>query len=153
MDVELCPINRSAQKVVDACTQEYGIWKNDCNCFLRHVAKDVRFAELDVGDADAIVNFLDNYWIAIDIDEARRFARQGYFVVAGLKSDKHTPPRAHGHVAVVVDSNWLYRSKYPYAWCGSIGTAQSHGDKSVGEIWNQVDRDNVGFWRSATMVT
>jgi hypothetical protein len=152
MDFEMTSVNRSAQKVIDACTHQYDLWKNDCNYFLRNVAREVGFAELDVGNADAIVDFLENHWITIEIDEARNFARQGYFVVAGLKSGDHTPPRANGHVAIVVDSNWLYQGKYPYAWCGSIGTAQSHGDKSVGEIWNKADRDHLGFWRSARMV-
>jgi hypothetical protein len=59
---------------------------------------------------------------------------------------------ANGHVAVVVDSTTLYHGKYPYVWGGSIGEAQSQGDKSVGEVWNTKDRDKVKIWRSKTPV-
>ena len=46
----------------------------------------------------------------------------------------------------------LYRKKYPLVWGGSTGGAQSQGDKSVGEVWNNKDRDNVVYYAYSTMV-
>jgi len=51
----------------------------------------------------------------------------------------------NGHVAIVVDGP-LYKGKYPICWGGSIGGAQSQGDKSTGEVWNRADRDSAVYY-------
>jgi hypothetical protein len=54
-------------------------------------------------------------------------------------------PGWNGHVAIVV-SGELYKQKYPVVWGGSIASAQSKGSKTVGEVWNRADRDNVAYY-------
>ena len=98
-------------------------------------------------NADGLVDFMKNQnWTVVSSgSEAATKATAGMFVVAGLKSSEHNPARSNGHVAVVVSGD-LYRGKYPKAWCGSIGGAQSQGTKSTGEIWNRTDRDSVIYY-------
>ena len=67
--------------------------------------------------------------------------------MAGLKGSEHNPARAQGHVAVVVPGP-LYHGKYPPCWCGSSGTAQSSGNKPVGEVRSKRDRDRVTYYRA-----
>jgi hypothetical protein len=61
-------------------------------------------------DANRLVDFMKNrkrQVLASGADAALQ-ARNGMFVVAGLRSDEHSPARSYGHVAVVV-SGELYR--------------------------------------------
>ena len=46
-------------------------------------------------------------------------ADSGDYVIAGLKGGNHDPPRAHGHVTVVV-SGPLAGGKYPTGYWGSL---------------------------------
>jgi hypothetical protein len=79
---------------------------------------------------------------------AAQRAGTGALVVAGLKSSDHNPARSNGHVVIVVGGA-LYRETYPLCWCGSIGSAQSKGTKSVGEVWSRTDRDSVVYFCSS----
>ncbi len=134
----------SAASVGDAVASAYAANYADCSGFLRDVA--LRLGYSLSGNADALVDTFRRSWREIDgIALAMQEVRAGRFVVAGLRSDEHAPKRQNGHVAVIVDGP-LYQGKYPRCWCGSIGSAQSKGTKSVGEVWNQTDRDNVGYF-------
>lgn len=126
--------------------------KNNCSGFLKAVAKSLGIPMTETANADTLVqNLIDgDKWSEVESgSEAARLAGTGSFVVAGLKSGDHTPARNNGHVAIVV-SGELYNKKYPKCWCGSIGAAQSQGTKSIGEVWNRTDRDNVGYYAYGT---
>lgn len=138
--------------VVDACEASWdeefiaGVKnKNNCSGFVKSVAKRLG-VQLPAAQADGIVDSIDKTWLRIGGGtEAANKAAAGHLVLAGLRSADHSKSVTQGHVAVVI-SGALYRGKYPTCWGGSTGTAQSRGDKSVGEIWNKIDRDNVRYY-------
>lgn len=127
--------------------------KNNCSGFVKAVAKKLGVPLLDV-NADGLVDAISQSWTKLaDGSEAALKVASGVFVIAGLKAADHKPARNNGHVAIVV-SGKMYRDKYPMCWGGSTGTAQSQGDKSIGEVWNRTDRDNVGYyaWSNASCI-
>jgi cell wall-associated NlpC family hydrolase len=120
--------------------------KNNCSGFVKSVAKKLGIPLPDTANADGIVDFMASSWKKLKSgEEAARLASTGTFVLAGLKGSEHAPARNNGHVAIVV-SGALYKQKYPVVWGGSTGGAQSQGDKTVGEVWNTKDRDNVAYY-------
>jgi len=43
----------------------------------------------------------------------------------------------------------LYLKNYPKVYCGGMSAlGRSEGDKSVGEIWSRVDRDDVSYYQA-----
>jgi hypothetical protein len=140
--------------IVDACKAAWeektsaGLMnKNNCSGFIKGVAQKLGVSIPMNATADGIVDHLSGgSWskLASGADAAKQ-AGNGMLVVAGLKSSDHNPKRGNGHVVIVVSGN-LYRNTYPMCWGGSIGTAQSRGDKSVGEVWNRTDRDSVKYY-------
>ena len=137
--------NASAATIGDALPDAYESNSGDCSGFVRAVA--LRLGFVLTGNADAIVDALRRNWRELDdVPRVLREVRAGKFVIAGLKSSEHTPKKDHGHVVVVVDG-LLYRGEYPRCWSGSAKSiARSDGAKSVGEIWNQTDRDNLSYF-------
>jgi len=144
----------SDQCIVRACESSWegkfisGIAnKNNCSGLVKAVAKELNIA-IPNGQADTIVEYLDEHdsWEELASGEAAKIkAETGHFVIAGLKSSNHSPSRASGHVVIVVGGT-MYHNKYPKCWSGSTGGAQSNGNKSVGEVWNRTDRDNVHYY-------
>jgi hypothetical protein len=140
------------QRIIDSCKQSWeeefipGTQnKNNCSGFVKSVTKKLG-VPLPDANADGIVDALGKSWKKLASGaEAAQQATAGTFVVAGLKAAKHTPPRNNGHVVIVV-SGKLYKDKYPLCWGGSLGSAQSRGEKSTGEVWNRTDRDNVVYY-------
>ncbi len=140
--------------VVDNCEKSWDEeWidgrknSNNCSGFVQSVAKNLG-VELSFGRADDIMAGIikSSGWTKLASGaEAAKKATAGHFVIAGLKSKEHNPPRINGHVVVVV-SGALYRKKYPRCWSGSTGGAQTKGIKSTGEVWNRKDRDNVVYY-------
>lgn len=125
--------------------------KDNCSGFVKAVAKKLGIPLPETANADGIASEVAKSWTqASSGTEAARLAGTGSFVLVVLKAADHTPPRNNGHVAIVV-SGALYRERYPAVWGGSIGSAQSRGDKSVGEVWNRSDRDNVSYYAYATL--
>jgi len=143
----------SDQCIVDACKEAFEKSyiegtpnKNNCSGFVKEVARKLGVPLPHTANADGIVDHLAANWAEVaDGAEAARQAGTGKLVLVGLKASDHTPARNNGHVAVVVSGD-LYRSKYPKVWGGSTGSAQSQGTKSVGEVWNRSDRDNVTYY-------
>jgi hypothetical protein len=143
------------QCIVDKCkeawTEEFIVGtknKDNCSGFVKAVAKKVGIPITETLNADGIVDEISksSNWAKLNSGkDAGDKAATGALVVAGLKSGDHEPSRSNGHVVVVV-SGTLYKDKYPSCWGGSIGSAQSEGTKSVGEVWNRKDRDSVGYW-------
>jgi hypothetical protein len=141
------------QCILDKCKQSWdeeflpgATNKNNCSGFVKSVAKKLGAAIPETANADGIVDAISKSWTKLGSGaEAGQKAATGTFVIAGLKASDHTPARNNGHVAIVVDGA-LYRNKYPACWCGSTGGAQSQGEKSIGEVWNRTDRDNVAYY-------
>lgn len=120
--------------------------KNNCSGFVKSVAAKLGVPIPATANADGITTFVGANWKKINSgQEAALQAEMGVFVLVALKGADHTPARTSGHVAVVVRGK-LYKNKYPVVWGGSTGGAQSQGDKTVGEVWNRADRDNVGYY-------
>lgn len=123
--------------------------QNNCSGFLHEVARHLQ-VPLPSGNADSIMSRLPQAtgWSQLSNGaDAERKAAQGFFVVAGMKGKDHKVPRNNGHVALVI-SGPLYLNKYPRCWAGSLGSpsGQSQGQKSVGQVWRPVDRDNVQYF-------
>lgn len=132
--------------IVAACRKHYATFSNDCSGFVRAVTAELGHPVS--GNANGIMNELSrsSAWEAVDRATAIASVQTGALVIAGLKSFDHTPARNNGHVVIVVQGT-LYRETYPIVWGGSIGNAQSRGNKSVGEVWNRTDRDAVLYYR------
>jgi hypothetical protein len=119
--------------------------KNNCSGFIKSVAKSLNIP-LPQLQADGILESIENSWETLSSgSDAAKKAAAGFFVLAGLKSKDHSKKVTQGHVVIVIDGA-LYRATYPKCWGGSTGTAQSKGDKSVGEVWNTVDRNKVVYY-------
>lgn len=125
----------------------------NCSGFVKSIASRLGVPLPATADADGIADALSSGWHKLASGaEAARSAETGHLVLALLKGAEHNPPRHHGHVGVVV-AGPLYRDKYPKLWCGSLGgQGQSQGEKSVGEVWNRADRDNVAYYEYTTAV-
>ncbi|MBO9154142.1 hypothetical protein ACFOTA_18145 [Chitinophaga sp. GCM10012297] len=137
-------IDPTAQKIIDTCGDKFEDHKSDCSGFATAVAKE--FGIIFAGNADSIVTQIQGAgWTKLDNGVAAKGkADAGWFVVAGLKSSDHTPPRNNGHVAIVV-SGGLAHGKYP---TGSWGTLGGEGslNKTLNYAWNTNDRDNVLYY-------
>lgn len=119
--------------------------KNNCSGFVKSVANKLNILIPQV-QADGIVDFIKNTWTKIDTGlDAVRKVKEGYFVLAGLKSSDHSISTNQGHIVIVIDGP-LNHNKYPICWGGSTGRAQSKGDKSISEVWNRIDRDKVIYY-------
>jgi hypothetical protein len=120
--------------------------KNNCSGFVKSVAKKLGIPLPETANADGLMDSISQSWKKLNSGtEAAQQAATGVFVLVGLKAADHSPARNNGHVAIVI-SGKLYKEKYPLVWGGSTGSAQSKGDKSVGEVWNAKDRDNVTYY-------
>ena len=141
--------------IIDACKKSWDTEfitglknKDNCSGFVKAVAKELGVPLSETANADGIVDELavSPKWSKLSSGkEAAAKAGLGSFVLAGLKSEDHKPGRNNGHV-VVIASGALYRDIYPVCWGGSTGAAQSQGTKSVGEVWNRADRDQVSYF-------
>lgn len=120
--------------------------KNNCSGFVKAVAKELGIPLPETADANGIANLVKKDWKKVESGSAAaQLAGTGAFVLAVLQGSEHKPARINGHVAIVV-SGKLYKNKYPSVWGGSIGGAQSQGEKTVGEVWNTTDRDSVEYY-------
>ncbi len=131
------------EDILAACKKHFDLHSDDCSGFVRAVAKELGYSLS--GNANSLVDQLDGTWTKIDRAKAVELAKAGTLVIAGLKSSEQNPPATHGHVVIVVDGV-LYNGKYPPVWGGSIGSAQSKGTKTVGEVWRKTDRDAVRYY-------
>jgi len=126
--------------------------QDNCSGFVKSVAGKPGVPLPASADADGIADAVSGWTELKTGADAAREAATGRLVLAVLKGADHTPARIHGHVGVVIGGP-LYREKYPKLWCGSLGgLGKSQGDKSVGEVWNRADRDNVRYVEYASAV-
>lgn len=142
-------MDSNAQKVIDACEARWEANKSDCNKFVRAIGVDVG-VPIVAGEADVIINDLTANWTAVtDSIGAKQKADEGNLVIAGLKGADHSPPRLHGHVAIVVSGPLdTTHNKYPTGYWGSLG---SIGMKktTLNYSWVAADRDKVKYFCKA----
>jgi hypothetical protein len=140
-------MNAFKETIRSTCVAAYETHKNNCSGFVNAVTTALGYPVSGTADNQLAQLTTSPDWEQINRTAAITAVIGGSLVVAGLRSSEHNPPRSHGHVVIVVDGN-LYRNLYPAVWGGSIGNAQSNCTKSVGEVWNTLDRDNVQYFRA-----
>lgn len=111
----------NAFEIIKSCENNWDVNKNDCCKFVNAVAAD--FGIDLYGTADEIIDALSQNWTFLHGKgiEAKYYADSGRFIVAGLRSSDHNPPRHHGHVVIIVSGN-LDRGLYPTGYWGSEGS-------------------------------
>ncbi|HEY0791267.1 MAG TPA: hypothetical protein VGD78_09405 [Chthoniobacterales bacterium] len=121
---------------------------------MKAVAKKLGIPLSETAKANEIVEEISSKkskWAPLDTGkEAAQQAHCGNLVLAGLKATDYKPgclSEHDGHVVVVADGE-LYHQKYSKCWRGSTKgpVAQSKGEKSVGQVWNRLDRDRVVYY-------
>jgi hypothetical protein len=137
----------NAQQVIISCEAHWDQYNADCSGFAKAVAID--FGITLTGQADNIVDQIQTApWQSVaDGPSAKTQAELGSLVIAGLKGAQHQPPRANGHVVVVV-SGPLAQGKYPSAYWGTLGGTGAK-NKTLNYAWNTADRDNVIYASTA----
>jgi hypothetical protein len=143
---------KEAFKTVYDASNEAGVEnKYNCSGFARDAVEAAGF-QLEGGDADAQIDFMQANWDCIGIGkhvEAADKAKAGFLVVAGVKKDEYEPKRAHGHVVVLIPTEPAnrYHGKFARAWGGDIGkTYMSEGTLSVGEIFAVQVRSKIRYY-------
>ena len=134
------------QRVRSACEAEWEANKSDCSAFVRAVATQLGAAIPGNANADAIVQEMRSggHWEKLaDGPAAAAAARNGRFVVCGLKGSEQAVADVHGHVAVIVDGA-LNRDKYPHAYWGRYGGVGAK-DQTINWAWTAADRDKVTY--------
>jgi hypothetical protein len=138
------------QPILDACKQHFAAHQNNCSGFVRAVAAELGY-DL-TGNADSITADIAKRWLKIVSGaDAAAAAAAGSLVIAALAAKDHDPPKNNGHVVVVVGGE-LYHGTYPKCWGGSLGSYQSQGNRSVGEVWGKKSRDKVIYRQAPTPI-
>jgi hypothetical protein len=125
--------------------------QTNCSGFLKDVAKDQGIAL--TGRANDIIASIIATWKLIPTSAiAAQEADNGEFVVAVLRGPDHADHREEGHVAIVLPGPVQYKGgdnggSYPLVWCAGGKGGQSHGDKTVGDVWRPADRNNVKYYK------
>ncbi len=130
--------------IIAACEKHFQQNYDDCNHFLKAVAKELNIPSNDLpqgvnDNADRIVKYLEHYrdkWQSVTLHEAGNKASRGYFVVVGQYGADHKPyPHNNGHVAVLVNHNLI-------GYAGSLGGAYPcKGKKLFGHAWNSQNKN------------
>ena len=125
-ETETRQIHPGTVRLVDVCRKHfYGHAAHDCNAFVKAVASELRIPVPDK-NANGILQTIrqGGIWVPVGSPiEALRWAREGYFVLAGLRSDE-MPGESNGHVAIVSPAP-MHKGHMgqPRLWCGSKGHA------------------------------
>ncbi|MEP6952065.1 MAG: hypothetical protein ABI863_22435 [Ginsengibacter sp.] len=136
-------MNENAERIINACNNNFEANKGECNRFAIAVAKE--FNIVLSGIADNIVDEIQtDEWIKLnDGIDAKNKADKGFFVIGGLKAADEIPPAVHGHIVVVLSGD-LAHDKYPTAMWGSLGgPLPSPGKNTINFSWNKTSRDKV----------
>jgi len=134
-----------AADVIAVCKVEWPMNQADCSAFVRAVASALGVT-LN-GDADQIVNQIGGAGLEALANgpAAKNAADQGKLVIAGLAGANHSPPRDHGHVAVVVGGplDPAYH-RYPTGYWGTLNGVGEQA-KTLNWAWRKEDRDHVVY--------
>lgn len=124
-----------AQKIIAVCINEFDANQDDCNKFLKAVAKHFFAATgFDGKNADGILAYVQNSatgWVDLLGDPAQAIvaAKGGDFVFAGMTSTELG--QTNGHVAVVVGEGGQLSGNVmvPMCYAGSLGGASAFDQK------------------------
>ena len=132
--VDMNGIDKS-KRIIELCEKHWEQHKKNCSGYVKDIAKDLGVS-LN-GQANNIVDQIQKApWKTIKSGvEAKLYATNGMFVVAGLKD------KPHGHVVIVVPGS-LAHGKYPTAYWGSLGGVPKK-NATINWSWSKQDRDNV----------
>ena len=131
-------------QVKDACEACFEAHADDCSGFARAVA-DQLGVPLS-GLANDIIDTIrgGRGWVPLaDGVDAAQAAKDGKFVIGGLKGSDQAARSPHGHVVVVV-AGPLAHGAYPSAYWGRLGGG-GRMDMTVNWAWNAADRDRVFY--------
>jgi hypothetical protein len=123
---------------------------DNCSGSVREVANKLGFA-LGGAQANDQVEYMEENWREVSMDDAKKLADNGKLVIAGLAEPKN------GHVAIVVKGNGIQREgkTWPNVAGGSLGTkeaketprkAYSEGGNTIRDAWGAKKRDQVKFY-------
>jgi hypothetical protein len=123
---------------------------NNCSGSVREVANK-RGIALGGAQANDQVQYMEENWREVSMEDAKKLADNGKLVVAGLAEPRN------GHVAVVVKGNGVQREgkTWPNVAGGSLGTkeakekpgkAYSEGGNTIRDAWGAKKRDKVKFY-------
>jgi hypothetical protein len=138
-----------AQRVIDACFNDWDSNKSDCNAFVKAVASDLGISIPDT-NANGIVDFLSSSpdWTALasgNGTQAKAEADGGKLVIGGLRGNELVPPQGNGHVLVVMSGPLdPTHNQYPRAAWGKLGSV-GEKDSFVNFSFNATDRDDVHY--------
>jgi len=127
------PSNEISKKILAQCVLNHtGSNRNDCNVFLKAVAKnffgDSIFSGLDANGILAAVKSTGSGWTIKtgvgSINEAIKAAQEGKFVGAGMTSTELNDPD-HGHIAIIVgcDGQMSGNKIVPIGYAGSLNSS------------------------------
>jgi hypothetical protein len=143
------------QHIIDVCEADWDANKSDCNHFVKAVADDLGVTIFSAGDdADTITDKLSNAagWSLIpDLSTVENDAAAGQFIIAGLKSADFTPPRAHGHVVVVVKGDDPAHPGYPMAYWGKLGGVGEKDSSIRNAFIPGTDLPNVKYYGTSLL--
>ena len=119
---------------------------NNCSGFIQTIIKDHGLTVLSNLNADGLVDHLNSNWAKIGTGQtgmvaAMLSAGQGKLVIVGAKSGELG--HGHGHLAVVLGRS---NGSYPYLYGGSIGIAQTQGDKTLNYIFPKSKLDILRYF-------
>jgi hypothetical protein len=81
-----------------------------------------------------------------DLATVEADAAAGMFIIAGLESGNFTPPRAHGHVVVVVNGDDPNHPGFPMAYWGMFGGVGQEDSSIRNSFTPDVDLPNVKYY-------
>ena len=136
-------MNENAERILNACKNQYEANKGQCNMFAIAVAAEFNIVLSGIAD-DIVDEIQKDEWTKLANGvEAKNKADEGWFVIGGLKAADEIPPKTHGHVVVVL-SGALARGQYPTAMWGSLGgPLPSLGRDTINFSWTRLNRDRV----------
>lgn len=113
-------VTPEADRIIEACKDVWSGKKDACNFFVIAVADQLGVTLS--GRADDIVDEIRGAdWSRLKHGVAARdAAKQGRFIVAGMKSTEFDPPRSEGHVAIVVTGAMNPAGWAPAGYWGSM---------------------------------
>lgn len=157
--------DEAVAKLKNACDHAYDNYPSSCSHAVWDVIKTVVNPGEEHKQANDFIDYWDENWKSVDLDEGFKLANQGVVVVGGLQV-----PGGHGHVVAIYPgtkiSNGGYQyfykklnkyltlpgtGSYPRALSTSISTTwpgtMSKGDKTVWDPWADDKKfAQVEFW-------
>jgi hypothetical protein len=152
-------------KLKDACDRAYTNNKSSCSNAVWDLIRALVSPKEEYKQANDFIDYWNNNWKSVDLEEGFKLANQGMVVVGGLQV-----PGGHGHVIAIYPGTkipnggyqYFYKKgnkyltlpssgNYPRAMSTSLGNTwpgtMSKGDKTVWDPWADDKKfQQVEFW-------